>query len=174
MTSETDALRLAISHIEHMAAWIGSTNRGEAKGLYSFEALGEDMPGIRDALSQTLAPAAEPAAYLATDYRGLVWVVSAPETIALARNAGFELQQFNVSQQTAVISREELIEIVMRETTDLLTEDGLPTGRPNILIQGCKFVRGHARGYEKPVEAAHAFAGFIADAIRAKQIGHRA
>lgn len=46
-----EGLKLAISHIEHMAAWIGSTNRGEARGLYSFEALGEDMPSIKAALA---------------------------------------------------------------------------------------------------------------------------
>lgn len=39
-----DALNLAIDHIKHMAAWIGRNNRG-----YSFEALGEDMPGIEAA-----------------------------------------------------------------------------------------------------------------------------
>jgi hypothetical protein len=42
------ALKLAISHIEHMAAFISKQNAG-----YSFEALGEDMPGIRAALSPT-------------------------------------------------------------------------------------------------------------------------
>lgn len=38
------ALTLAISHIEHMSAWITKQNAG-----YSFESLGEDMPAIRDA-----------------------------------------------------------------------------------------------------------------------------
>lgn len=42
-----EALKTAISHIEHMANWIGMVNRGEARGTYSFEALGEDMPGIK-------------------------------------------------------------------------------------------------------------------------------
>lgn len=40
------ALRTAVQHIEHMAAWIGKQNAG-----YSFESLGEDMPGIRAALA---------------------------------------------------------------------------------------------------------------------------
>jgi len=40
-----DALRTAIAHIEHMAAWITAQNAG-----YSFESLGEDMPNIRAAL----------------------------------------------------------------------------------------------------------------------------
>lgn len=41
-----DSLALAIKHIEHMAAWIASQNAG-----YSFESLGEDMPGIKAALA---------------------------------------------------------------------------------------------------------------------------
>lgn len=32
-------LRMAVTHLKHMAAWISKDNRG-----YSFEALGEDMP----------------------------------------------------------------------------------------------------------------------------------
>jgi hypothetical protein len=39
------ALALAIEHIEHMAAWIAKQNAG-----YSFESLGEDMPGMRAAV----------------------------------------------------------------------------------------------------------------------------
>lgn len=45
-----DALKTAISHIEHMAAWIEKQNAG-----YSFESLGEDMPGIRAAVNLPLA-----------------------------------------------------------------------------------------------------------------------
>jgi hypothetical protein len=41
-----EALRTAISHLEHMAVWITQQNAG-----YSFEALGEDMPGLRAALT---------------------------------------------------------------------------------------------------------------------------
>ena len=37
-----EALKLAIGHIEHMAAWITAQKSG-----YSFESLGEDMPKIR-------------------------------------------------------------------------------------------------------------------------------
>ena len=40
------ALDLALSHIEHMAAWITAQKAG-----YSFESLGEDMPDIRAALA---------------------------------------------------------------------------------------------------------------------------
>ncbi len=43
----TEALRCAIRHIEHMAAWIGKQSAG-----YSFESLGEDMPGIAAALAE--------------------------------------------------------------------------------------------------------------------------
>jgi hypothetical protein len=42
------ALKLAIDHIEHMAAHF--SNRGTG---YSFESLGEDMPGIKAALATT-------------------------------------------------------------------------------------------------------------------------
>lgn len=45
------ALRIAVSHIEHMAAWIGEQNAG-----YSFESLGEDMPGIRGAIAKANGP----------------------------------------------------------------------------------------------------------------------
>lgn len=40
------ALKLALDHIEHMAAFIGNQKAG-----YSFESLGEDMPGMRAALN---------------------------------------------------------------------------------------------------------------------------
>lgn len=41
------ALRTAVRHIEHMAPWISKQNAG-----YSFESLGEDMPGIRAAKAE--------------------------------------------------------------------------------------------------------------------------
>jgi hypothetical protein len=41
-----EALKTAIDHIEHMSAWIALRNAG-----YSFESLGEDMPGMKNALS---------------------------------------------------------------------------------------------------------------------------
>ena len=43
--TQSEALKTAILHLEHMAAWIGRQNAG-----YSFESLGEDMPGIKAAL----------------------------------------------------------------------------------------------------------------------------
>jgi hypothetical protein len=48
------ALKDAISHIEHMSAFIGSLNLG-----YSFESLGEDMPEMKDALADE-SPAPQP------------------------------------------------------------------------------------------------------------------
>ena len=39
------ALKMAVDHIEHMAAWITRLN-----SVYSFESLGEDMPNIKAAL----------------------------------------------------------------------------------------------------------------------------
>lgn len=48
-TAELEAaLKLAIEHIEHMAAWITKLKSG-----YSFESLGEDMPGLKAALAST-------------------------------------------------------------------------------------------------------------------------
>lgn len=44
------ALKAAIGHLEHMAAWITAENDG-----YSFEGLCEDMPGIKAAVHQPLA-----------------------------------------------------------------------------------------------------------------------
>lgn len=46
------ALKTAIFHIEHMAAWIGAQNAG-----YSFEGLGEDMPSLKSALNGSTRPA---------------------------------------------------------------------------------------------------------------------
>lgn len=63
-------------------------------------------------------------------------------------------------------TRDQLVEIVMRETTDEVTADGLPIAAPNILEMGCRYVRHNPqRGYENPADAARQFAGFIADAV---------
>jgi hypothetical protein len=75
----------------------------------------------------------------------------------------------------APLSRQSLIDIIMRETTDKIVADGWDVlGTPNVLVQGCKFVRRHARndpteGYADPADAAKRFAGLIADAILAAQ-----
>lgn len=42
-------LAKAIGHIEHMAAWITKMNSDYHVGTYSFEGLGEDMPGFKAA-----------------------------------------------------------------------------------------------------------------------------
>lgn len=65
--------------------------------------------------------------------------------------------------------REELIDLVMRETTDEITADGWETrGSPNVLVQGCRHIRGNASlGYDDPEDAARKFAGLIVDAILA-------
>lgn len=54
------ALGLAIGHIEHMAAWITERNKGgPLVSTYSFESLGEDMPGIKAACSTNRASGRE-------------------------------------------------------------------------------------------------------------------
>lgn len=49
-----EALETAIRHIEHMAAFIEKTHSD--CGTYSFESLGEDMPGMKAALSASAIP----------------------------------------------------------------------------------------------------------------------
>lgn len=51
----TAALRTALDHIEHMAAWISATNTKAkwSNEIYSFESLGEDRPAMRAALAAT-------------------------------------------------------------------------------------------------------------------------
>lgn len=46
------ALKLAIQHIEHMAAWITKANSDYHVGVYSFEGLGEDLPSIKAPIEQ--------------------------------------------------------------------------------------------------------------------------
>ena len=43
-------LKIAKTHLEHMAAFIGKANRGEFTGCYQLESLGEDMPAITAAI----------------------------------------------------------------------------------------------------------------------------
>lgn len=54
-----EALRLAISHIEHMAAFISKANTDYRCGTYSLESIGEDMPGMKSALAQSPADTTE-------------------------------------------------------------------------------------------------------------------
>lgn len=58
-----EALKLAINHCKHMAAWIGGVQlEGKPPYGYSFEALGEDMPAMEAALSAPEAPKVREAA----------------------------------------------------------------------------------------------------------------
>lgn len=47
IADQRQALKTAIGHLDHMAAWITAQKAG-----YSFESLGEDMPGIRAAMGK--------------------------------------------------------------------------------------------------------------------------
>lgn len=72
-------------------------------------------------------------------------------------------------------SRAELVSLVMQETTDEIIADGwMDLGKPNVLTQGCRYIRRNAppgpEGYADPEEAALKFAGFIADRILATLI----
>lgn len=78
------------------------------------------------------------------------------------------------SQQagTEGLSREALIALIMEETTDEVVADGwLGLGKPNVLVQGCRYIRRNTppspEGYAHPKDAAMNFAGFIADRILA-------
>ena len=65
-------------------------------------------------------------------------------------------------------TRDQLINLILRETTDKVTADGVQIAAPNILEVGCRHVRGDPRrGYENPAEDARQFAGFVADAVLA-------
>lgn len=76
------------------------------------------------------------------------------------------------------LSKDAMIDIIMRETTDKIVADGWDhIGSPNVLVQGCKFIRRAAHnspeGYANPTDAAKNFAGFIADAILATLQGRQ-
>ncbi|MDM8352229.1 hypothetical protein [Brevundimonas diminuta] len=68
--------------------------------------------------------------------------------------------------------REGLIALIMEETTDDIVADGWNRlGKPNVLVQGCRYIRRNAppspEGYSDPEAAAKRFAGFIADRLLA-------
>lgn len=70
----------------------------------------------------------------------------------------------------AGIDREALIALIMEETTDEIVADGWNRlGKPNVLVQGCRYIRRNAPtgtdGYENPEASAKQFAGFIADRL---------
>lgn len=72
----------------------------------------------------------------------------------------------------ATFDRDALITLIMEETTDDIVADGWDRlGKPNVLVQGCRYIRRNAppspEGYANPEAAAKQFAGFIADRLLA-------
>lgn len=72
----------------------------------------------------------------------------------------------------ATFDRDALIALIMEETTDDIVADGWDRlGKPNVLVQGCRYIRRNAppspEGYANPEAAAKQFAGFIADRLLA-------
>ncbi|MGN6064928.1 MazG-like family protein [Brevundimonas diminuta] len=70
----------------------------------------------------------------------------------------------------APFDRDGLIALIMEETTDDIVADGWDRlGKPNVLVQGCRYIRRNAppspEGYANPEASAKQFAGFIADRI---------
>lgn len=70
----------------------------------------------------------------------------------------------------APFDRDGLIALIMEETTDDIVAGGWNRlGKPNVLVQGCRYIRRNAppirEGYENPEASAKQFAGFIADRI---------
>lgn len=69
------------------------------------------------------------------------------------------------------LDREALIALIMEETTDDLIADGWrKLGKPNVLVQGCRYLRrteptNPTEGYENAEASAKQFAGFIADRL---------
>lgn len=47
------ALKLAVDHLKHMGRWVGDKQLAGKISGYSFEALGEDLPGIEAALNRS-------------------------------------------------------------------------------------------------------------------------
>lgn len=79
--------------------------------------------------------------------------------------------------KATIPTRDVLIGLIMEETTDDLVADGWKhIGKPNVLVQGCRFLRRADRtrpseGYENPEAAAKQFAGFIADRLLKTLLG---
>ena len=70
----------------------------------------------------------------------------------------------------APFDRDALIALIMEETTDDIVADGWDRlGKPNVLVQGCRYIRRNAppspEGYANPEASAKQFAGFIADRV---------
>lgn len=72
----------------------------------------------------------------------------------------------------ATLDRDAMIALIMEETTDDIVADGWDRlGKPNVLVQGCRYIRRNAppspEGYANPEASAKQFAGFIADRLLA-------
>jgi NTP pyrophosphatase (non-canonical NTP hydrolase) len=72
--------------------------------------------------------------------------------------------------RAAPFDRDDLIALIMEETTDDIVADGWDRlGKPNVLVQGCRYIRRNApaspEGYANPEASAKQFAGFIADRV---------
>lgn len=111
-------------------------------------------PGIGSALAQAFFEA-----YEDDEARPILTIPSALLTAAPVREEG-----------GAVLDRDALIAIIMEETTDDIVADGWRSlGKPNVLVQGCRYIRRNAPagtdGYANPEASAKQFAGFIADRI---------
>lgn len=70
----------------------------------------------------------------------------------------------------APFDRDALIALIMEETTDDIVADGWNRlGKPNVLVQGCRYIRRNTppspEGYANPEASAKQFAGFIADRV---------
>lgn len=113
-------------------------------------------------------------------FAAAIMVKGKPRTVALTREYSDAVQLMALvesnrngrptSQQA--LSRDDLIAIIMEETTDEIVADGWRSlGAPNALVQGCRYIRcsspPNPEGYENPDEAARNFAGFIADRVLA-------
>lgn len=144
---------------------------GYDPGAAGFELQGRDV-----------APAAtsEPAAWIDFADNGNIrfWTAD-PARAKAEKESGRPLRMFTLAELVSLAARrtpskEALVELIMRETTDDIVADGWERlGKPNVLVQGCKFIRRTLRtdateGYQDPNEAARKFARFIAEAIIAE------
>lgn len=80
------------------------------------------------------------------------------------------LSRIAPAREGVALDRDALIALIMEETTDDIVADGWKSlGKPNVLVQGCRYIRRNAPagtdGYANPEASAKQFAGFIADRI---------
>jgi hypothetical protein len=80
---------------------------------------------------------------------------------------GFSVSRDHAHTAGVRLDRDVLIDLIMRETTDeIVADEWDKLGSPNILVQGCRYVRNDPkRGYVDPESAARKFASLIADAL---------